>query len=237
MKTYAIGDLHGRLDLLEQALMTAAKHCGDEGFTFVVCGDFIDRGPDSAGIIRTLRHLQETMNIIVLMGNHENMMLSCLSGENRLGWWVGNGGGTTLQSYGYAEGDTLIPLKIPEGDLRWLAELPIYHLDEHRAFVHAGFDSSQPIELQNPQHMMWMRAPREQDYSFEGRHVVHGHEQYADGPVLNPNKSNLDTFAWASGRLAIAVFDDAIPGGPTEVLWAEGEPSPQWAEWSKEEYA
>ena len=223
-KTYAIGDLHGRFDLLCEAISLAENHAGVEGGVFVVCGDFIDRGPQSRAIIDLLLQGPTSSNWewVVLKGNHEDMMLQCLE-LSSIQWWVGNGGGQTLQSYGYSHGDQLHPLKIPQEHLDWLRDLPIYHIDQHRAFVHAGFNPALPLEEQNEQEMMWQRDPRNNDYSFMGKHVVHGHEQYADGPILTKNKSNIDTFAWLHGRLAVAVFDEKA-GGPTEVLWAVKEP-------------
>lgn len=220
-RTYAVGDLHGRFDLLCMALRLAERDCGGGNGTFVVCGDFIDRGPQSRAIIDLLSAGPSLPNWrwVVIKGNHEDMMLQCLA-RRSLQWWLGNGGHTTLQSYGYQHGDMLHPLKIPPEHLSWLDALPVYYIDQHRAFVHAGFNPALPIEEQNVQAMMWQRDPRGTDYSYEGRHVVHGHEQYADGPILTPNKSNLDTFAWLHGRLAVAAFDDALPGGPTKILWA-----------------
>jgi len=221
-RTYAIGDLHGSFDLLCQALSLAERDAGSTPATFVICGDFIDRGPGSRSIIEllmqgpTLPHWRW----VVLKGNHEDMMLQCVR-RQRYGWWRDNGGNATLVSYGYRPGDFIEPLKIPSEHLAWLEALPLYHLDDHRAFVHAGFDPSKTLEAQDPQQMMQMRDPRGTDYSFMGRHVVHGHEQYADGPVLTPNKSHIDTFAWLHGRLAVVVFDDERAGGPIDILWAE----------------
>lgn len=224
--TYAVGDLHGRFDLLTKAMSLAEAHCGDGQGTFVCCGDLVDRGPQSRSIIELLMQGPSLPNWrwVVVRGNHEDIMLAGLTG-GRLDWWIPNGGDETLRSYGYQHGDPLLPLKVPNNHLLWLAKLPYYHLDSHRAFVHAGFDPSKSLEEQSNQYMSWVRDPRGTDYSYMGRHVVHGHEQYANGPVLTPNKSNLDTFAWLHGRLAVAVFDDAIPGGPIEILWAEGTPA------------
>lgn len=216
---YAIGDLHGRYDILLAVIEKIEEHAGDAGGKLIVTGDFIDRGPDSAKIVEHLRigpNPESNWEWVVLKGNHEDMMLQCLA-RMQLDWWIGNGGGATMKSYGYKQGDLLMPLKIPDEDLEWLNGLPICHLEEKQAFVHAGFNPNVSLEEQNQQEMMWMRAPREDNYSFMGRHVVHGHEQYADGPILNPDKSNFDTFAWATGRQAIGVFTDAA-GPPVEIL-------------------
>lgn len=222
MAVYAIGDLHGRFDLLCRALSLAEDHAGEAGGTFIVLGDFVDRGPDSRAIIDLLMQGPSLPNWrwIVLKGNHEDIMWQVINGFAPLRWWLRNGGGATLQSYGYREGDLLRPSKIPQGHIDWLAALPVYHLTETHAFVHAGFDPERPIEEQDDEHMMWKYDPTEGDYSFEGRHVVCGHVQHADGPICTPNRTNLDTFAWLHGRAAVGVFDGA--GGPVEWLWAVG---------------
>lgn len=223
--TYAIGDLHGRFDILCEALSIAEADAGLDDAEFIVCGDFIDRGPQSRSVIDLLMRGPDLPNWrwIVLKGNHEDMMLQCLA-KRQLQWWVGNGGNATLISYGYQHGDALLPLKIPQDHLFWLADLPVYHLDGHRAFVHAGFNPSLSIEEQDEQQMMWVRDPRGTDYAFDGRHVVHGHEQYSDGPILTANKSNIDTFSWLHGRAAIAKFESDKAGGPVNVLWATCKP-------------
>lgn len=222
--TFAIGDLHGRFDLLEMAIRKAEEICGDKQGTFVVCGDFIDRGPDSRKIIERLMKGPDKPNwsFITLMGNHEDMMLQCIQ-RMQFNWWIGNGGGATLMSYGYKNGDDWEENKIPEDHIRWLSKLPVYYIDEHRAFVHAGFNPDASLEDQNIQEMMWVRDSKDTDYSFLGRHVVHGHEQYEDGPILNPNKTNIDTFAWLHGNLALAVFDNMKAGGP-EIVMIKGKP-------------
>jgi len=231
-KTYAIGDLHGRLDILEEVLRIIEEDAGSEPATFVCCGDFIDRGPDGAGIIARFRAGPTLPNWswVILKGNHEDIMYQVLTRGN-LAWWIGNGGHSTLMSYGYKSGDELFPLKgTLEEDLKWANSLPIYDLNTHRAFVHAGFNPQASLEDQNPQEMMWQRGPREENYQFLGRHIVHGHEQYEDGPILNSDVTNVDTFAWLYGRQAIAIFDDEVAGGPVQVLWAECEPDPVLAQ-------
>jgi len=218
MNIYAIGDLHGRFDILKAVIAKVEEHAGDVGGKLVITGDFIDRGPQSAQIIEHLINGPEKDNWewVILKGNHEDMMVQCLA-RGRLEWWTGNGGDMTLQSYGYKHGDLMLPLKIPKEHIFWLNALPVYHMTDHQAFVHAGFNPKLDLEHQNTEQMMWVRAPREDNYSFMGKHVVHGHEQYEDGPILNPDKSNFDTFAWLTGRQAIGVFNDQ-QGAPVEIL-------------------
>jgi serine/threonine protein phosphatase 1 len=233
-KTYAIADTHGRFDLLSDAISAAERYAGTEGGTLIVLGDFVDRGPASRSIIELLMAGPSLPNWrwIVLQGNHEAMMLECLTNPGILRWWVGNGGGATLRSYGYQHGDGLVPLKIPVGHLEWLADLPVTHEDDHRIYVHAGVPFDQDVAAAKRDTLQWMLYASEQHYEdatvlpdaghVSGKHVVHGHEQSASHPLLKPHRTNLDTFAWSTGRLAVGVFDDAMSGGPVDVLWAEG---------------
>lgn len=241
MRTYAIADLHGRFDLLAEAQQVIRRHHAanfrGEDRTIVVMGDFVDRGPDSAKIISFLRIVQaegEHIKWVVLKGNHEDMMVQCLRREAQLRWWIGNGGGQTLISYGYKDGDQVYPLKGSlRDDLIWLASLPIMHVTEKQVFVHAHVDPNKPLDQQKDELCMWRCYDHGQphfedngdhiDAGYPGKHVVHGHEQWAHGPILKEGRTDLDTFAWYTGRLAIGVFDDT-QGKPTEILWAEGEP-------------
>lgn len=227
MTTYAVADLHGRHDLLMTAFDLATTHSQGEPSTFVVTGDFVDRGPQSRQIIvELMKGEYHNLRLVVLKGNHEDMMAVCVRGHAAMSWWIGNGGGATLHSYGYASGDTLYPLRGKLDDhLIWIDSLPIWHEDKHRFFVHAGVDPGKSLAEQSEQNMLWMRSDRHSDYRFNGKHVVHGHEQFADGPILLEGRSDLDTLAWYTGRLAVGVFDDAKPGGPAEILWATGEPA------------
>lgn len=239
--TYVIADTHGRFDLVCQALTLIETHAGDEGGTFICLGDFVDRGPQSRSIIDLLMAGPSRPNWrwIVLQGNHEAMMLECLGNEGILHWWLGNGGGQTLRSYGYQQGDDLRPLKIPAEHLKWLADLPITHEDDLRIFVHAGVPFDKPLAEATAQTLQWMLHPGDVEHGdaefhadaahVSGKHIVHGHHQSASHPLLKDHRTNLDSFAWATGRLAIGVFDDSKPG-PVSVLWATGKTDPRFAE-------
>lgn len=224
--TYAIGDAHGRFDLVHKALQMADEHAEESPYTFVCCGDFIDRGPGSVKIIERFMYWEDKpgSRLIVLRGNHEQMMIEGVENPVLHGrFWCENGGANTLIEYGAKEGDSIASAvkRVPASHITWLKTLSYFHIDQHRAFVHAGFDPHAKLEEQSPRYMMWVRDDKRRDYSFEGRHVVHGHEQYAEGPILNKNKTNLDVWAHRFGRLAVAVFADDKPGGPIDILWAE----------------
>jgi serine/threonine protein phosphatase 1 len=141
-----------------------------------------------------------------------------------LDWWLTNGGGATLISYGQQEGDQADVTVVPAAHLDWVEQLPLMHVDKHRVFVHAGLDSTCALDEQDAENMIWKIYPDDDDGGHGQRHIVHGHHQHAHGPIFKKNRTNLDTFAWYTGRLAIGVFDDARPGGPIEVLEVNGEP-------------
>ena len=99
--TYAVGDVHGRLDLLERAFDRMAAHAGGRPHRVIMLGDVVDRGPESAGVIDFLLRRQARADIVCLKGNHEAMMLGALAGDEvALRSWLANGGVETLRSYG-----------------------------------------------------------------------------------------------------------------------------------------
>jgi serine/threonine protein phosphatase 1 len=106
--------------------------------------------------------------------------------------------------------------------------LPLYFEDDQRIFVHAGVVHDTPVHDTDDMFLQWGLYSDRYETSrrladephCSGKHVVHGHHQSADHPLLLPHRTNLDSFAWHTGRLAIGVFDDDVPGGPTEILWA-----------------
>jgi serine/threonine protein phosphatase 1 len=235
--TYAIADLHGRFDLLCRASDRIYDDAAGQPHKLVVLGDFIDRGPNSREIIEILSNppLAKGREWIVLQGNHEDIMLQAFADPARcLRWWIGNGGGQTLQSYGYQHGEFLQPSKVPQANLDWLASLPFFHEDAHRIFVHAGVPPHLPLTETAPSTLQWMLYPSEESYPdaevhsdeahCSGKHIVHGHHQSATHPLLKPHRTNLDSFAWNTGRLAIGVFDDS-QAAPVRILWAEGAPA------------
>jgi serine/threonine protein phosphatase 1 len=231
--TYAIADLHGRFDLLCRAIDLIEADAGETGGTFICLGDFVDRGPQSQSIIDLLMAGPQRPNWrwIVLQGNHEAMMLECLGNPGILNWWIRNGGGRTLASYGYENGDTLTPLKIPQAHLEWLRSLPITFEDDQRIFVHAGVPYDQEVSEASAQTLQWMLYPGDVDHNdaefhadaahVSGKHIVHGHHQSASHPLLKPHRTNLDSFAWYTGRASIGVFSGTQPG-PVKIIDAIG---------------
>lgn len=227
MLTYAIADMHGRYDLLLKASHVIQDDSAGRDHRVIVLGDFVDRGPQSREIIEWLM----LSDWIVLQGNHEDIMLQTLDNPARnLKWWVRNGGGETLKSYGYQDGDGIHPLRVPQSHIDWLKSLPVYFMDRRRIFVHAGVPYDQAVTETKKDTMQWMLHPSDTEHYFgaeiyadephcSGLHIVHGHHQSATHPLLKPHRTNLDSFAWYTGRLAIGVFDET-QDGPVRVLEA-----------------
>lgn len=218
-KTYAIADLHGRHDLLVSAV-ERIEQSSHSGGTVVFMGDYVDRGPESRQVVETLMAGPKTpgWSWICLQGNHEEIMVAGCQGY--LSWWLPNGGGATLISYGAQPGgDAREALAlVPRSHIHWVDSLPLYYRDKHRVFVHAGVDETIDLEDHPAKILQWHRYDREYPHGYRGHHVVHGHEQYEDGPVLHHGRSDLDTLAWYTGRLVVGVFDDEIAGGPISTI-------------------
>lgn len=215
MKYYAIADLHGRYDLLLEAVNKIYSHAEDRDYRIITLGDYIDRGPQSQEIISFL--MRQGDHFICLKGNHEDMMVQSIVKPLDPEWWVGNGGGTTLLSYGHPDVRFMSEVSyahVPEEHIKWMASLPLYYETEKQVFVHAGIpDNNLPLDKQDEEQMMWMLYNPTDMGGYQGKHVVHGHHQFADGPhewkgSKRGGRTDLDVFAWHEGRIVIGVFDD-----------------------------
>ena len=230
--TYAVGDVHGRLDLLKSAVETIAAHSRGHRFRVVFLGDYIDRGPDSRRVIELLMGLQTMWPVVCLKGNHEDLMLRSLVDreDGAMALWLDNGGDQTLRSYG-VQPDAEAEEQVPSEHIRWLSSLPLTTGDQHRIYVHAGLMPRTAVHRQKEQTCLWIRERflMGQPGDFEA-HVVHGHTPLWQGkpnpaqPELLEHRTNLDTGAYATGVLSVGVFDSAEPGGPVEVLRIIGDP-------------
>jgi serine/threonine protein phosphatase 1 len=205
--TYAIGDVHGSLDKLQRLMLRCEQNAAGRPFKYVFLGDYIDRGPQSAGVIACLVDLQSRLGdrLIALKGNHEAMALDAVDGAAPLRLWFAQGGAATLESYGNVR-----PSELPSLHLDWLRSLRLSYDDGRRFFVHAGVDPEKPLALQDEQHLLWIREPFLSDGRDYGRLVVHGHTPLMTGtPDFRGNRLNIDTAAVFGGPLTAAVFDDA----------------------------
>lgn len=215
--TYVIPDIHGRFDLLSEALHEVHVHAAGNGGTLIMLGDYVGKGPDSSKVIARLRRgMPPRWTFVPLKGNHDAMMVSARHDPATITHWLERGGDAVVESYG---GNLL---GIPEADIAWLETLPLIHTDAHRIYVHAGLDRGIACNAPSETTLLWKRYPKADIAGFEGRHVVHGHNSFAEGPELYRGRTNLDTRAWRTGRLVTGVFDDALPGGPVDFIVVHG---------------
>jgi serine/threonine protein phosphatase 1 len=204
MRTYAVGDIHGSSRKLRNLVERCEQDAGGAPLTFIYLGDYIDRGPDSRGVIDTLIALQARMPVIALMGNHEAMALEAVDDSLRIGTWLLEGGGATLLSYAAS---TIRAL--PHRHLDWLRSLRLSYDDGRRLFVHAGVNPEKALDAQDDPDLLWIREPFLSDARDYGRLIVHGHTPSRTGrPDLRANRLNLDTGAVFGGPLTAAVFTD-----------------------------
>jgi len=224
--TYAIPDLHGRLDLLEQALRQILEHANGSNACVVALGDYVDRGPESQGVLEFLMTWPfPSLRLVALKGNHEAMMWEACNNLVETDWWLENGGEATLASYGGLHTGESLRTLIPERHLQWVGELPTVYADQHRIFVHAGVDPRLPLHQQNERTLLWKRYSKGSSQGHGMRHVVHGHHANEQGPVVCKGRTNLDVMAWRTGRLVVGVFSDDKAGGAVEFLEVRGNSS------------
>jgi len=206
-RTYALSDIHGCLSKLE-GLTAQCRADGGDTAKFIFLGDYIDRGPDSRGVLEFVMEMQRHApdRVICLAGNHEDMALSAIADPGEADHWIArNGGDKMLHSYGVTE-----PSELPGDHVAWLRALDTHHDDGRRFFVHAGIDPSRPLDRQIRRDMLWMREPFLSDTRDYGRFIVHGHTPQKSGqPDLRVNRVNIDTAAVLGGPLTAAIFDDS----------------------------
>jgi len=218
--TYVIPDIHGRYDLLCDGLAEIAARAAGKTSVIVAIGDYVDKGPDSRAVIdRLLSGVGEGFSLVALKGNHDAMMVDALRDPAKMAAWIAKGGDAALASYG---GD---PTAVPQTHIDWLDGLRLMHIDAHRLYVHAGVDPELPLDRQSEETLLWKRYPTGYAGGFGNLHVVHGHDNDPEGPLLYEGRTNLDTLAWRTGRLTIGIFDDHRPGGPVDFIVIKGAPA------------
>jgi serine/threonine protein phosphatase 1 len=210
MLTYAVGDIHGCHDLLTELLGRIAEDAEGRQHRLVFIGDYIDRGADSAAVIRTLQRLQAERagEVVCLKGNHEDLFLKSQSRPEVLRNWIYNGGDAMLASFGTTSLDG-----VPPDVSAWIAACPVSFEDELRYFVHAGLRPGRLLDEQSEYDRLWIRDEfLVGDHDF-GKFVVHGHTPRPDGrPDLRRHRVNIDTAAVYGSRLTAARFgDDQAP--------------------------
>ena len=219
-KIYAVGDVHGRLDLLEelyeQIRAHAARHPAQRQ-VLLHLGDYVDRGPDSRGVILRVKAELAGFETVALKGNHEQMMLDFLeegSGD-ALEIWLRNGGAAALESFGIdtdldsVDREEAIASVGPD-ILRWLSTLVRSHREGGFFFAHAGVRPGVPLNRQRPEDLIWIRERfTDSDEDF-GLRIVHGHSP-SEAPVVRRNRIGIDTGAVWTGRLTAAILDPDRP--------------------------
>ena len=182
----AVGDIHGCLHQLE-TLMGQIKPTASDQVVFL--GDYVDRGPNSRGVIDYLIAFGKRFpKTVFLKGNHEEMFLDFIAGRNQLLYYT-NGGESTLANY--LDGSRL---RIPQSHLDFLEVLRLYHETERHIFVHAGLRPGLPLKAQNPKDLLWIREEFLQSTYDWGKTVVFGHTPQS-GILLQPKRIGLDTGA------------------------------------------
>lgn len=218
-RVYAIGDIHGRLDLfrdLVQAIEADDAARGPANTTFILLGDLIDRGPDSAGVVAAARDWSRRRRVRIIGGNHEEMLLLALEKEEWLRSFLRHGGRETVLSYpvtqeDYAAADwgelrALMAEAIPPDDLAFIRSFEQTILIGDYLFVHAGIMPDVPLDGQRPGDFRWIREPFLSHGGDHGFVVVHGHTITED-IVLRDNRIGIDTGAFFSGRLTALGLD------------------------------
>ncbi|WP_313535353.1 metallophosphoesterase family protein [Sphingomonas sp.] len=213
-RAYAIGDVHGRRDLLEQLLARIdAERSADprRHEHLILLGDLIDRGSDSRGVLDLLLERRAAdPSLTILGGNHESMLVAMLDGNLRdLESWLHFGGEECVVSYGIdpiallaepASAPALLRAAIPEKHAALLRALPDSLRVGDVLFVHAGIRPGVEPDAQDPQDLRWIRAPFLRSTADHGVLVVHGHTVVGE-PEIHPNRIAIDTGASATGRL------------------------------------
>jgi serine/threonine protein phosphatase 1 len=221
LRVYAIGDIHGRFDLLQLLygeIRRDLEKSRPSRTTEIFLGDYIDRGPQSREVVDWLVRSQPACDErICLMGNHEDMLLAVLAREDEAALWFHNGGIETLLSYWERSRSALADMTFSGAREVFLAAFP----SDHRAFVealsrmvvlggyvfvHAGLNPARALDDQLPHDLVWIREPFLSSDADFGRIVVHGHTPAMD-PDMRANRINIDTGAFFTGRLTCLVLE------------------------------
>ncbi len=234
---YAVGDVHGCLaQLVEIEAQIAADGRRIEGEKWLITiGDHIDRGPDSAGVVRhVMGEAPGGFRRFALLGNHEQMMLDFLHNPAAHVYWLEQGGLETLRSYGLeidypplrglAKLQSELDATIDPDHRRFLEDLPVAISLPGWLFVHAGIRPGVPLTMQTDEDLIWIRAPFLTSQLTGGLRVVHGHTPGRD-VVVTPHRIDIDTHCFHTGRLSAV---RVTPDGRTAFFSVDGPASDSW---------
>jgi serine/threonine protein phosphatase 1 len=220
MRLYAVGDIHGRLDLLTSMhahIMDEIMRDRPRDWRIVYLGDYEDRGPDSRGVIEFLSRIcAADKRVIALAGNHDLGLLDYLGSVDTDWMFLDNGGLATALSYGVtpdfssrkSANSTHEALRraIPAAHVDFLRNLPLTVTFGDFFFCHAGIRPGVALEAQDAHDLVWIRDPFHRHVGLHPKLIVHGHTPVGEAEIL-PNRVNLDTGAWFSGRLTALAAD------------------------------
>lgn len=219
---YAVGDIHGRSDLLQslRGLIAddAANASAGARKIVVYLGDYVDRGLDSRGVIDLLLDPLPGFESIHLKGNHEDALLSYLDDHARGDSWLPIGGDATVMSYGVRLPAGMSPSereahmwsefreRLPSEHLEFFSNLKVMHQVGDYVFVHAGVRPGTPIDQQSPKDLIWIRKTFLDSKADLGAVIVHGHSTTRD-PEVRFNRIGIDTCAYATNNLTCLVLE------------------------------
>jgi serine/threonine protein phosphatase 1 len=220
-RVYAIGDIHGRADLLDRMIEAIARDLAQrptQTALTVTVGDYVDRGPDSRGVIERLTRNPFRTPFVALRGNHESIFEEFLRDPSIADYWRRLGGLETLHSYGvdvaplmrgrgHEEAAAALRAALPQSHVTFLASLRLTHSVGRYFLCHAGVRPGVPLARQREEDLLWIREEFLDSRADFGKVVVHGHTP-CEAPELRPNRINVDTGAFMSGQLTCAVLED-----------------------------
>lgn len=221
VRVYAIGDVHGRMDLLEQLLEkieadNVARDRRNETI-LIYLGDLIDRGPQSRDVVHRAMAPLGWARTISLMGNHEAVMLAALDGDQRmLGDWLDYGGEATLASWGISQAliergasvelHAALLHAVTRDEYGWMGRMRQHVRLRDYYFVHAGVRPGVPLDGQSDDDCYWIRDDFLRSRRRHGAIIVHGHTPVSE-IALRPNRIGIDTGAYATGILTALGLD------------------------------
>jgi serine/threonine protein phosphatase 1 len=220
LRIYAIGDIHGRLDLLNELLARISSDIALRPTArplYVFLGDYIDRGSASRETIDRLIEHGKTHESVFLKGNHELIAIKCLSDRGLFDQWLRLGGLETLVSYGVpaetlANGKQIAELQsafhgaLPQAHFRFFRDLKNSFECGDFFFAHAGVKPNVELSRQKENDLLWIRGEFLTSKDDFGKIIVHGHTPTHEIEVA-PNRINIDTGAFATGRLSCLVVE------------------------------
>jgi serine/threonine protein phosphatase 1 len=209
-KIFAIGDIHGcmlKLDNLMEKLHVNARED-----TLVFIGDYVDRGPDSKGVIDSILEIRQVINnVVCLQGNHEQMFLNYYYEHRDEELFMHNGGLRTLISYGFMSEGRSENFNVPEHHLQFFSALRPFYETDHYIFVHAGLRPGIPLEQQDMDDLLWIRYDFINSPFDFGKTVIFGHTPISyHTPHIEKNKIGIDTGAVFGGRLTCLELPEMI---------------------------